>query len=79
MFPKVKATYYLDGEWESSMTFKQTVGSAETKIDSKCINDRAYFFTNCNLEKIVLNGAEVEKLSKKLEDGSEIGYYYVTK
>lgn len=75
---KARATYYLDGERESSMTFKQTVGPAETKIDSKCIHDRAYFFTNCSLEKIVLNGAEVDSLPSKVEDGSEIGYFYIS-
>ncbi|HBI60890.1 MAG TPA: hypothetical protein DDY31_06720 [Lachnospiraceae bacterium] len=75
---KARATYYLDGERESSMTFKQTVGPAETKIDSKCIHDRAYFFTNCSLEKVVLNGAEVDSLPSKVEDGSEIGYFYIS-
>lgn len=30
------------------------------------------------LEKITLNGEEVDLLPAKVEDGSEIGYYYVS-
>lgn len=73
-----RATYYKDGVRDLSMTFDQIVESSVTVIDAKEISSRAYMYKGYKLEKITLNGEEVDSLPKKVEDGSEIGYYYVT-
>lgn len=74
----VKAIYFQDGVRESSLTFHEVVDASETMMDKKDISDRAYFFKGYRLERITLNGVEVDSLPEKVEDKSEICFYYVS-
>lgn len=75
---KARATYYKDGVRDLSMTFDEVVDPTVTVIDAKEISNRAYMYKGYRLDKITLNGEEVNSLPKKVADGSEIGYYYVS-
>lgn len=74
----VVVTYYKDSVKESSMLYKTNESIASGILDTKNISSRSYVFKGCTLQKITLNGEEVDKVPGSVKAGSAICFYYVT-
>jgi len=75
---EVVVTYYKDSVKESSMLYETNESMSIGMLDTKDISSRSYMFKGCRLQKITLDGEEVEEIPDFVKVGSSICFYYVT-
>lgn len=73
----ILAVYFEDGVKECSMK-RYEKADAAGMIPTKSVSYREYKFEGCHLEKITLNGEEIDSIPDKVMDGSTICFYYAT-
>lgn len=74
----VVVTYYKDSVKESSMIYKTNESISTGMLDTKNISSRSYAFKGCILQKITLDGEEINAIPDSVKVGSTICFYYVT-
>ena len=73
----ILAVYFEDGVKECSMKRFEKADEAGM-IPTKSVSYREYKFEGCHLEKLTLNGEEIDSIPDKVKNGSTICFYYVT-
>lgn len=73
----ILAVYFENGVKECSMKRFEKIDS-NGMIPTKSVSYREYKFEGCHLEKLTLNGEEIDSIPDKVKNGSTICFYYVT-